>query len=145
MSYCKPTFISRAVTAMVSVFLVMPHAPSVAHEGHDLGINVEIPLLLSARAREGKQVYQMKCLSCHGNNLEGTHSGPSLIPYDRAHHPDGDFFRAIRKGVPEHHWNFGNMPPMKDLADDEIENVIAYVRELQAYNNPGTNHDLDPN
>lgn len=145
MSNCKLAFIRNAGAAMAAALPVLTLGPLLAHEGHDLGIVVKVPLLLAEPAKDGKEIYDRKCLSCHGNNMEGTHSGPSLIPYDRAHHPDGDFFRAIRNGVPEHHWNFGNMPPVEGLDDKEIENVIAYVRALQAYNSKDKNQDLNPN
>lgn len=108
-----------------------------AHEGHDLGINVRVPLVLSTEARAGKARYDAKCAACHGKNAEGSHVGPSLIPYDQAHHPDGDFAKAIQSGSPEHHWKFGEMPPVKDLTEKEIRDVITYVRELQAFNAEG--------
>lgn len=123
---------------------LLPELP-VAHEGHDLGIDVQVPALFTGPARDGEIVYETKCLSCHGRNAEGTHKGPSLIPYDRAHHPDGDFYTAVRKGVPEHHWNFGDMPPVRGMSNAEIESIIAYVRTLQAFNFERTEHETKPN
>lgn len=119
--------------------LVMAVAISRAHEGHDLGITVRMPLVLTPGARAGKELFEAKCAACHGRNVEGTHTGPSLIPYDRAHHPDGNFFEAMKSGVRQHHWNFGDMPPVNDLTEEEIRNIITYVRDLQAYNSDPDN------
>ena len=89
---------------------------------------------MTPAARAGKEVYDAMCAACHGRKVEGTHEGPSLIPYDRAHHPDGHFVEAIKSGVRQHHWNFGHMAPVDDLTEEEMRNVITYVRELQAFN-----------
>ncbi len=109
-------------------------AISHAHEGHDLGIKVQIPLILTPVEKAGKEVYDAKCAACHGKKMEGTHKGPSLIPYDRAHHPDGYIARAIRYGSKQHHWNFGDMAPVEGITEEEIGNIITYVREIQAFN-----------
>lgn len=124
-----------ALTGLLSAAVVcvaVKAAPG--HEGHDLGITVRVPLVLLSEGQRGKEVYDGKCLSCHGKYTEGTHAGPSLVPYDRAHHPDGDFARAMRDGVRQHHWNFGDMPPIEGLTEQEVADIISYVRELQAFN-----------
>jgi mono/diheme cytochrome c family protein len=83
---------------------------------------------------EGESLYQQRCAVCHGDDLRGTNTGPSLLSvvYEPGHHPDELFRTAIRQGVPAHHWNFGDMPPMgHGLDDDSIDAVIAYVRSVQ--------------
>ena len=41
---------------------------------------------------------------------------------------------ATRGGVRAHHWSFGDMPPVPGLSDDEVQQVICYVREVQRAN-----------
>jgi len=59
--------------------------------------------------------------------------GPSQlsIVYEPNHHPDESFRAAIRDGVSPHHWDFGPMPAVSGLDDDEITAIIAYIREIQ--------------
>jgi mono/diheme cytochrome c family protein len=81
----------------------------------------------------GAQVYAERCASCHGVDLRGTDKGPShlSIVYEPNHHPDESFRRAIAIGVPQHHWDFGNMPPVEGLSGADVEAVIAFVRAEQ--------------
>lgn len=132
-----------AGVAAVAVLVAVASPITIAHEGHDLGITVRIPLALSPDAAAGKKLYDEFCATCHGSNVDGTHKGPSLIPYDEVHHPDGHFLDAVKSGVEQHHWNFGPMKPVDGLSGEETRKIIAYVRELQAFNadpknaNPG--------
>ncbi|HVM53997.1 MAG TPA: cytochrome c [Acidimicrobiales bacterium] len=73
------------------------------------------------------------CATCHGADLGGTAMGPPLLDpiYAPDHHPDAAFRAAIRSGVQPHHWQFGPMPPLPHLDDDDIESIIAYVRSEQ--------------
>ncbi len=34
-------------------------------------------------------------------------------------------------GSPQHHWGFGDMPAVPGLGAEEVDAVIAYVREQQ--------------
>ena len=34
-------------------------------------------------------------------------------------------------GVRQHHWNFGDMPPVEGLDTAAIDAIVAYVREVQ--------------
>ena len=51
--------------------------------------------------------------------------------YEPGHHPDFAFRNAIKNGVRSHHWFFGDMPPIPSLKDEEIDNIICYIRTLQ--------------
>ncbi|QYG91858.1 cytochrome c [Iamia sp. SCSIO 61187] len=88
----------------------------------------------------GAELYQRSCASCHGRDLRGTDLGPSHLSqvYAPDHHPDASFRAAIEEGSTAHHWDFGDMPPIRGLSDDEIDLVIAYVREQQEI------HGLEP-
>jgi len=82
----------------------------------------------------GQQTYRRQCASCHGIGGEGG-PGNDLIPaapnladdvWDHGS-TDGEIFDNIKNGVAP---DF-NMVPFKDkLKDDEIWNVVNYVRSL---------------
>ena len=81
----------------------------------------------------GEQGFSTYCIACHGEAAAGTEQGPPLvhIVYEPSHHPDDAFRSAARNGVQPHHWEFGPMPPVQAIPDDELDAVIAYVRRLQ--------------
>lgn len=81
----------------------------------------------------GSALFAKNCASCHGWNAEGTDKGPPLAhqTYEPSHHGDDAFYRAVRQGVQSHHWQFGNMPPVAGVTDDEIAQMISYVRAKQ--------------
>jgi mono/diheme cytochrome c family protein len=82
---------------------------------------------------DGAAVYQQYCAECHGDDLRGTDKGPSQLSiiYEPNHHGDYAYRVAIRDGAREHHWWFGDMPPVEDITDLEIEKVISYIRSEQ--------------
>lgn len=88
---------------------------------------------VSADDVDGARVYASSCASCHGADLRGTDRGPShlSIVYEPNHHPDDAFRSAIANGAPQHHWAFGDMPPIEGLSGGEVEAVIAFVRSEQ--------------
>jgi mono/diheme cytochrome c family protein len=87
----------------------------------------------SAQAGDGSALYAARCAACHGADLRGTGMGPSQLSiiYEPNHHPDESYRDAIRNGVSPHHWDFGPMPAVSGLDDDEITAIIAYIREVQ--------------
>lgn len=93
------------------------------------GIPPQEPDLVAA----GEVVYQAACAVCHGTDLRGTDLGPShlSVVYEPGHHGDGAFETAVLIGSRQHHWNFGNMPPVTGLSDADVDAVIAFVREQQ--------------
>jgi len=82
---------------------------------------------------DGAAVYQQYCAECHGVDLRGTDKGPSQLSiiYEPNHHGDYAYRVAIRDGTREHHWWFGDMPPVEDITDLEIEKVISFIRAEQ--------------
>ena len=81
----------------------------------------------------GKTLFNANCAVCHGERAAGTESGPPLVHrvYEPGHHPDFAFHNAVQKGVPSHHWQFGDMPPVANLSEEDVSHIICYVRELQ--------------
>ena len=100
-----------------------PEAPPIAVAQADL----------SDTAREGEARFTANCAQCHGPGAVGTSQGPTFIDriYHPGHHADVSFRLAVRQGVRQHHWQFGNMLPVPGLADAEVDTIICYVRELQ--------------
>lgn len=100
------------------------------------GIEVVIPQQLSAAASLGRKGFEDNCAECHGAKADGTDKGPPLIHdyYNPGHHGDGAFFSAVRNGVRQHHWNFGNMPPQPQVTEQKTRMIVAYIRELQLAN-----------
>lgn len=97
--------------------------------------SIEVPRL-SAAAAQGRSAFDANCASCHGRNATGTETGPPLVHdiYNPGHHSDAAFYRAAKIGVPRHHWPFGDMPPQPQVSDEELANIVRYVRELQQAN-----------
>jgi len=86
-----------------------------------------------ANVPEGRREYQTLCVTCHGIKGIGTNQGPPLVhkTYRPDHHVDIAFHWAIRDGVKQHHWNFGDMPAIPDLSPEGAANIIAYIRSEQ--------------
>ncbi len=82
----------------------------------------------------GADLYAANCAQCHGTDLRGTDQGPSFLSrvYEPGHHGDGAFLVAVRAGVAPHHWDFGPMPPVQGLTEEDVEAIVAFVRDRQA-------------
>ena len=91
---------------------------------------------LSAQATAGQRAFDTACASCHGRFATGTDKGPPLLHdiYNPGHHADEAFFRAARQGVRQHHWRFGDMPVRPKVSDEQLAQIVRYVRELQEAN-----------
>ncbi len=99
---------------------------------HDTGIPVQDAELVA----QGEPLYQASCAACHGADLRGTDQGPSHLSmvYEPNHHGDGAFILAALRGVPQHHWSYGDMEPVPGLSEDDLAAIVAYVREQQRLN-----------
>lgn len=82
---------------------------------------------------DGEESFQNRCAVCHGQQADGTATGPPLVNrlYEIGHHPNFSFHNAVNKGVIAHHWNFGDMPPIPNVESAEIDAIICHVRDLQ--------------
>ena len=97
---------------------------------------VTVPAL-AGEAKEGEALFNANCASCHGENAAGRNgAGPPFIHviYQPGHHGDASFHLAARNGAVSHHWNFGDMPPVKSISDEEVAKIVTYVRTLQRAN-----------
>ena len=125
--------------AVTSFFVLLQNVKVTATElkvGDPIA-NVLVPDQISDLGLLGKNIFELKCQSCHGINAAGRHEmGPPLVHkiYEPSHHSDQSFYRAVALGVKSHHWRFGNMAAVKGLTKGDIKAIISYVRELQREN-----------
>ena len=104
-----------------------------ASDAHIVAVTVP---QLSVRAERGQELFAANCAACHGQNAGGTGQGPPLIHriYEPNHHGDQAFLIAATQGARAHHWQFGNMPPVAGITTRQIQDIVAYVREVQKAN-----------
>jgi len=124
---------SRRRTFRTLAFALALGAPLLGAGCGDDGTEAADDPGVSATPADGASLYQRSCALCHGNDLRGTGMGPSHLSevYEPGHHSDAAFVAAIKEGSPQHHWQFGDMEPVEGLSDDEIEAIIAFVRDKQ--------------
>ncbi|CAN5860970.1 hypothetical protein BH24ACT15_BH24ACT15_00590 [soil metagenome] len=81
----------------------------------------------------GEELFAANCAECHGPGANGTAQGPSFMNdiYVPSHHADGAFLLAVRNGVQPHHWDFGAMPARPGLSDQDVADIVAWVRAQQ--------------
>jgi cytochrome c len=86
-----------------------------------------------AEYTKGEALFNAKCAPCHGPGAQGTKQGPPLVNkiYEPNHHGDFSFHRAVQQGVQAHHWKFGNMPKIEGVGEQDVNEIIKYVRWLQ--------------
>ena len=82
---------------------------------------------------KGEALFNQNCAVCHGAQAAGTEKGPPLVHriYEPNHHTDIAFLLAVRNGVRQHHWPFGDMPPVEGVEDADVALIVNYVRGLQ--------------
>ena len=93
----------------------------------------DIPVQDPELVATGMDLYQANCASCHGADLRGTDRGPSHLSviYEPSHHSDAAFLLAVQRGVQPHHWTFGPMPQIPSLTAEDVDAIVAFVREQQ--------------
>lgn len=113
---------------------VWPAKNALLKQGFEPVAVIEPPL--STVATEGKGQFDKNCATCHGEKAAGTDHGPPFINqiYNPGHHSDEAFYYAVKNGVRQHHWPFGNMPPQPQVDRADVAKIIEYVRELQTAN-----------
>lgn len=114
-----------ALVTMAAVVVLVASCGEVA----ETAIPRQDPTLTAA----GADLYAAHCAVCHGADLRGTDRGPSQLSdvYAPSHHGDGAYLLAVQRGVPAHHWRFGDMPRIEGLSADDVAAIVAYVREQQ--------------
>jgi PQQ-dependent dehydrogenase (methanol/ethanol family) len=73
----------------------------------------------------GQRLFDRACQACHGAGAHGDR-GPALDTGAFTHGAeDGDLFHTIREGIAG-----SQMPPFRALRDDEIWQLVSYIRSL---------------
>lgn len=82
---------------------------------------------------QGAQLFSTYCQACHGATAMGTEQGPPLVNdvYRTQHHADFAIHMAVRDGVRQHHWGFGDMPAVADITPEQTEHIVAFIRQEQ--------------
>src|SRR3954464_11328405 len=129
---------SLLMLLIVSALMSMLAAVS-GGQGNPEAARLKNPVAATADSvSEGKRLYQRHCASCHGSNAEGG-AGNDLIPAApdltgkawKHGSTDGEIFSSIKNGIPPDL----NMVPFGDqMKDDEIWNVVNYIRSLAKKN-----------
>lgn len=86
-----------------------------------------------ANIEQGGKLFQANCATCHGVNIAGSKQGPPLVHklYRPGHHADLTIHWAVKDGVKQHHWHFGDMPPVPGLSPNDVGHIISYIRSEQ--------------
>ena len=82
-------------------------------------------------AQAGKAVFAKRCAACHGATGEGNEAIAKTLKVEMRHlgskdvqaHTDAEFHKIIREGN-------GKMKPVKDVSDQDLANLVAYLRTL---------------
>ena len=76
--------------------------------------------------KQGAILYRQECIYCHGPGARGGSRGPDLTVGNWAHGgSDAEIFQTVSTGVP------GTAMPANHLEDDEIWQILTYLRSLQ--------------
>jgi mono/diheme cytochrome c family protein len=81
----------------------------------------------------GAVLYDRNCAGCHGADGTGAADGPGLL-YEQYALPGFDdqaLVSAIVQGAPEEAWEYGAMPRIRGLSDQDLADLVAFVRALQ--------------
>lgn len=134
----RPAFIPVVVTLLALTLALAGCAGGDGDDGGGIAGNsgnaaANAAAAMSAKARQGEIAFNARCAVCHGANAAGTALGPALAHriYEPGHHQDFAIRNAIRNGVAAHHWQFGDMPPVPGVSDDDVAAIICYVRAVQ--------------
>jgi cytochrome c oxidase cbb3-type subunit III len=81
--------------------------------------------------RAGMTLYRVRCADCHGLDAGG-YRGPDLMALLAGGATDQRLFQAMRKGIP------GTEMPSTTAPDDELLQIVAYLRKLGSIAAPET-------
>ena len=97
------------------------------------GSDADATPVITFEGTDGASLFAQACAGCHGADLTGTDKGPPFLHafYVPGHHGDAAFFLATQRGVRSHHWNFGDMPPVEGITQEQVTAIVAFVREQQ--------------
>lgn len=88
--------------------------------------------MLAADVQNGAKLYKTKCATCHGPKGEGNPKIAKMLKVELRHlgskevqsKSDNELKKDIVQGV-------GKMQPIKGLTDQQVADIIAFVRTLK--------------
>jgi mono/diheme cytochrome c family protein len=84
-------------------------------------------------AAAGAAVFEQSCADCHGAGAAGGDGGLSLV--DSRFAPPGfddlAFVTAVVRGVSADEGEYGGMPRIRGLSEQDLADLLSYVRGLQ--------------
>ena len=86
-------------------------------------------------ANEGSKLYKLKCAACHGAGGKGTAMAPSFIDNEWMADASDEVLTDVivngRQGADKRYKEYAiGMPAQKGMSDEEIDDLIAYMRSL---------------
>jgi cytochrome c553 len=92
---------------------------------------------LTARAADGKELYEKQCAKCHGKDGKGdTKMGKKYgckdytDPKVQEKLKDEDATKAVKKGYKDKDGK-EVMKPAEDMSDDDVKAVVAHLRSFK--------------
>ncbi len=81
----------------------------------------------NSRSTAGGSIFDSSCAGCHGLDGRGSDKAPGIAGNPSLQHlSDADVTGIISQGLPD-----SGMPAFRDLNQEQIRNVVGYVRSLQ--------------
>ena len=124
------SLLGAAVLLLVGILWL---AGTLSLQGDTPSARLATSLIVPDEFKTGEALFNAHCAMCHGASAIGTDQGPSLLwkIYAPNHHSDASFYLAVQQGVRAHHWRFGNMSAVPGVPQEDVAQIIAYVRWLQ--------------
>jgi mono/diheme cytochrome c family protein len=124
--------IGRSLALLFAMVLLLPACTPETPEERLARLHLP-PAGFKGEAVKGEKLFNNTCASCHGVALGGAETGPPLLDdiYRPGHHADLAFYSAVKNGVKQHHWRFGDMPPVAGVGPKDTAHIIAYIRRQQ--------------
>jgi cytochrome c6 len=91
---------------------------------------VFVGMAIPAAADDAAALYKSKCAACHGADGKGDTAAGKKLGAKDFHSPelaklsDADLIKATREGK-------GKMPAFKSLTDDQVQELVKYIRTLK--------------
>lgn len=95
---------------------------------------------------EGKSLFIQQCAICHGDDGhgQGGTAADLVLDWHRLAKPDEELARGIRSGMRTPGKTYGaGQCPAHALSDQEINDLLAYIRDTFGNPRPSFNFDFD--